>query len=107
MTTSRFLIYGASDDLVEVENLDNPGVADEFETYDETATIRITAPDGSEHLDVEVEFTTRGWEIRLVSVTEAIQPSWPLQFLARPGFLEDPAVIVTAPEGSSFDLVED
>ena len=99
MKQSQYLIYGASDDLLEVEDVNNPGVMDEFDAYD-GATVRLTAPTG-ETLEVTAKFTIREWELT-ATVTSDSGGVWTVEATHRPDRPEDPALLVTGPEGTSF-----
>lgn len=106
-TTTQFLLYGASDDLIEVESIDTPGVSDEFDVYGRPGTVRISDPASGQYMDVTLEFTSREWEVRVMSSNEDLAPPWPIQFVPRPDRADDPAVIVTAPAGATFALVQE
>jgi hypothetical protein len=92
-------IYGASDDLVEVD----ADVRDEFNLGRDGTRLRLTAPDG-QSLDVVAQFCPPG-DARL-DWTLAVEahdsyPSWPVRFTERPDYEGDPAVEVDAPEGTT------
>jgi hypothetical protein len=89
-------IYGASDDLVEVEG----GIEDEFQAYGPwTGTLR--SPDGEE-LVIEAEFGRRGadadWTIGVRNT--ATYPAWPMHFAERPDRDGDPALVIEVPDGT-------
>lgn len=95
-------IYGASDDLIEVEG----DVWREFYLSEYGTRLRLTAPD-NDSLDVLVDFgTTRvraglDWTITV----EAIHgyPSWPIRFHERPDREGDPAVTIETPPGTTVE----
>ena len=106
MSTTDFTIYGASDDLIEIEASD--GRADEYDCYDERGHISLTSPDG-DRLDVFLSYgpsvmrhadTSMEWTIAVAALHG--YPSWPVRFTERPDREGDPAVIITAPEGTTF-----
>ncbi|WIB65421.1 hypothetical protein [Curtobacterium sp. MCBD17_040] len=98
--TIDVLIYGASDDLVEVEGR-IPG-ADEFNVYGPWSGRFIGSDGGS--LIVDVEFGRRDsdadWTIAIRNT--GTFPSWPIRFTKRPDRDSDPALIVTVPAGTRF-----
>ena len=91
-------IYGASDDLVEVEG----AFRAEYTLGDPCSRLRLTAPDG-DSLDVVLWFDgvigTLDWTISVEAVDS--YPSWPIRFHERPGYPGSPAVTITAPEGTT------
>lgn len=98
----RILIYGANDDLVEIDG----DLQEEFYLPGSSETdVVLTAPDGTS-MSVEAGFCTvnpDGWHVRVTS-TRANMPSWPMRFVPRPdGDPEDadPALEVTAPDGTT------
>ena len=96
-------IYGASDDLVEVEG----AVREEYVLDDPCSRIRLTGPDGGT-LDVVLWFDgkvgTLAWSIGVEAVNA--YPSWPIRFHERPGYEGDPAVTIDAPEGTTVEAVD-
>lgn len=97
-------IYGASDDLVEVE-----GDVREEHTLGRFGTrLRLTAPDG-ERLDVAAVFDgqilngTLDWVLTVAAVDS--YPSWPILFHERPGYEGDPAVTIDTPPGTTVEDV--
>lgn len=98
----RVLVYGASDDLVEIDG----DLQEEFYLPggDETEVV-LTAPDGTS-MAVEVGFCTAnpdGWHLRVTS-TAGSAPSWPMRWVPRPGGdpdEDDPALEVVAPDGTT------
>lgn len=97
-------IYGASDDLVEVEV--NGTVTEEFDAYQATR-LRLIAPGGQGELDVVVEFNKENSELDWSIAVEALvdYPAWPIFFTERPGYEGDPAVSIQVPEGTQVRLV--
>lgn len=102
--TSPIIIYGASDDLVEVEG----AVREEYQLGDEGTRLRLTAPDG-DSLDVWAQFSARGrhvtldWTLAVEATTT--YPSWLIHFHERPGYEGDPAVTIHAPVGTTVEDV--
>lgn len=96
-------IYGASDDLVEVDG----AVREEYTLSDPYTRLRLTAPDG-DSLDVVLWFDgtigTLDWTISVEAVDS--YPSWPIRFHERPGYEGDPAVTITAPQGTALAEME-
>lgn len=101
---SEITIYGASDDLVEVEG----AVREEYTLDMEGTRLRLTAPDG-ESLDVWAKFGAFGshytldWVLTVEAATS--YPSWPIRFHERPGYEGDPAVTIDAPAGTTVSEV--
>ena len=97
-------IYGASDDLVEVEG----AISEEYYLGPHGTRLRLTAPDG-ESLDIALDFgnlTIAGrldWTISVAAVD--CYPTWPIRFHERPGYEGDPAVTIDAPVGSKVHVV--
>ncbi|WP_336633616.1 MULTISPECIES: hypothetical protein [unclassified Microbacterium] len=93
---STITIYGASDDLLEVEG----AFSEEFQAYGETR-LRVLAPDG-DSLIVIGEFSARDgeadWTLRVMN--SATWPAWPIRFGDRPDREGDPAIIIDVPEGT-------
>lgn len=102
---TKVLIYGASDDLVEVEG-DIEG-ADEFNVYGPWEG-RLVGPDG-EALIVRAEYGKRGVEAEwLLSVENtATYPAWPVTFGERPDCEGDPAITVDVPDGTRLVVAAD
>lgn len=98
---SKVTIYGASDDLVEVEG-DIRG-ADEYNT-DKLRAV-IMGSDGRE-LGVDVEFGTgeADWTIKVYNIYEPF-PDWPIRFTKRVDRGDDPAVEIEVPEKSIFRVL--
>lgn len=95
-------IYGASDDLVEVEG----DVRDEHPLDIPCTRLRLTATD-STTLDVVLWFDrvigSLDWSIGIEAVNG--YPSWPIRFHARPGYEGDPAVTIDAPPRTVIEVV--
>jgi hypothetical protein len=96
-TVDPIIIYGASDDLVEVEG----PISAEFDCYGKWAG-KLTSPDG-ETLLVSVEYGRKEWEIAVYASSEDGFPSWPIQFTERPDRDSDPAVKIFAPAGTTIE----
>lgn len=100
-------IYGASDDLIEVDG----DVKDEFYLPgSDSADVILTAPDGAT-LIVNVGFCDRnvdGWHVALESHGPHT-PSWPVTFHPREHDpeSEDPAVTIDAPAGTTVGCPAD
>ncbi|ANA86252.1 hypothetical protein SEA_LOZINAK_95 [Gordonia phage Lozinak] len=98
-------IYGASDDLVEVEG----AVRDEFNLGRDGTRLRLRAPDGLQ-LDVAADFCNPvvggrlDWVIGVYAVNA--YPSWGIRFHERPGCEGDPAVTIEVPEGTTVEEVK-
>ena len=96
-------IYGASDDLVEVEG----AVREEYPLADPCSRLRLTAPGGAS-LDVVLWFDgaigALDWSISVEAVDA--YPSWPIRFHECPGYEGDPAVTIDAPEGTTVKAVD-
>ena len=90
-------IYGASDDLVEVEG----AFCDEYSLGHAGTRLRLTSPDG-DTLDVTADFGNRPGLLDWAIAVEALNayPSWPLHFHERPGREGDPAITIDAPVGT-------
>lgn len=95
------IIYGASDDLVEVEG----DITDEFDVYERTEFV-VESPDGSA-LSVFADFGSREWEISVSAFSGGTYPAWPIQFMERPGYEGDPAVVIDAPVGTTIRRASD
>lgn len=93
---STITIYGASDDLIEVEG----EFTEEFQAYGETK-LRVIAPDG-DSLIVIGEFGAEDgeseWTLRVMN--GETWPSWPMHFTERPDREGDPALVIEVPAGT-------
>lgn len=101
-TGSSILIYGASDDLVEVEG----AISDEFDCWDKTWKGRLKAPEGS-FLVVSARFGRDGWDLNVAAPEGSGFPDWPVSFCPRPDSPEDPAVRIEAPAGTTLEVFGD
>lgn len=95
------LIYGASDDLVEVEGAIKG--ADEFNVYGlwQADLVHVNEEGDEESLRVSVEFgrgSGMAWQIDVSAVDS--YPSWAVTFGERPDREGDPSVSIEVPEGS-------
>lgn len=99
MTTSTIVIYGASDDLIEIDG----AVCEEFYLpQGGSADVLLVAPDGGS-LVVNVGFCDRniaGWHVAVES-HGAQSVDWPMRFVPRPGDDHDPAIEIDAPAGTT------
>jgi len=100
--TVEVTIYGASDDLVEVEGkIQGAGEYDAGGGW----VGALTDPDG-ESLVIRVEYSKPGaraeWTIA-VENTESY-PGWPIRFTERPGYEGDPALVVVVPAGTVLTI---
>jgi len=94
---AELIIYGASDDLVEVEG----AFVEEFEAYPKWSGW-VIAPDG-DRLKVKAEFGARGkhksdWTLTVENT--GTYPDWPIRFGERPDREGDPAIFIDVPEGT-------
>lgn len=102
--TEPITIYGASDDLIEVEG----AISEEYELGRYGTRLRLTAPDG-QSLDVAADFGNQilggdlDWTITVGAVNT--YPSWPIHFHERPNYEGDPAVTIDAPAGTTIAVV--
>lgn len=92
-------IYGASDDLVEIESTDRSIHGEAYLHGSGESTVRLIAPDG-QTLTIVVGFCTFAdeWGIRID--IDASTPEWPVLPGRRPDRADDPAVTVTVPVGT-------
>lgn len=105
MSSAPITIYGASDDLVEVEG----AIREEYDAFARATRLRLVAPDGAS-LDVVAEFdgdapegATLDWTISVEAVSG--YPSWPIRFHERPDREGDPAVTIDTPAGTTITEV--
>jgi len=98
----KLTIYGASDDLLEVES-DDGSIRDEFDVYGPTEVL-IEDPDGGS-LVVKAEFgawNKRGAEWTLaIRNTDEFPEGWTIQFGERPDREGDPAIFLEVPSGTT------
>jgi len=96
----KMVIYGASDDLVEVES---ETFREEWDTNgDDRWEGLVVAPDGNT-LIVTAQFGAPGanrddWTLGVENTYN--RPNWPIQFGTRPDRDSDPAIILEVPEGT-------
>ncbi|MGI6878801.1 hypothetical protein [Microbacterium sp. gxy059] len=98
---SKLTIYGASDDLVEIEG----EFREEFSAYNGWRG-RVTAPDG-DALIITAEYgKPRGEAEWTLGVENAgTWPSWPIYFSERPDRDDDPAIVIDVPAGTIVEEV--
>lgn len=93
---STLTIYGASDDLVEVEG----EFSEEFGAYGGWRG-RVVAPNG-DSLIVTAEFdkpgSTADWTLSVENT--GTWPDWPMHFAERPDREGDPALVLDVPAGT-------
>jgi hypothetical protein len=99
---SKMTIYGASDDLVEVEG----EFSEEFSAYGPWEG-RVLAPNG-DALTVFAEFSASGsyradWTIGVQNT--GTWPAWPMYFAGRPDREGDPALVIDVPVGTIVEEV--
>lgn len=100
----ELLIYGASDDLLEIEG----PVTEEFPVSGQTV-LEISEPTGA-RLHVAAEYapaTLPGteWALSIVHVDPGWR--WPVSLTSRPDQSEDPAIRVLVPEGSTITCADE
>ncbi|PBC38570.1 hypothetical protein CJ179_38920 [Rhodococcus sp. ACS1] len=93
----ELIIYGASDDLVELEGY----IEDEF-YVDEANEFHgsLVGPGGS--LGIFAKFGWRGWELSVTALENDGHAPWPFHFGDRPDRPEDPAIFIDVPEGTKL-----
>lgn len=116
--SSTLTIYGASDDLVEIEG----PIRDEYTLgINDRTVLRLETPgtetSPGEALEVIAEFTDRAWELSVRAVTsewggaDKLPAKWPIRFGERPirrvGDDHDPAVFIEAPGGVTVRNMSD
>lgn len=96
----QIIIYGASDDCIEV---DGP-YSDEFCIYGQRTigTVVLDSPEGLV-MEVSLEYGTNGWEINLPDQPES-WGGWPVRFGSIPDGSEGPAIFIDAPIGTTVRL---
>lgn len=99
---NEIIIYGASDDLLEVEG----AFDEEFGAYG-GATVVVEAPSG-ERLWVRAVFDEgplrgigEGWVLSVLHANPDRRWQWPIRLGARLGRPEDPALIIECPDGTT------
>jgi hypothetical protein len=95
----KMTIYGASDDLLEIES---DTFREEFDVPGSTEVL-VVDPEGNT-LIVTAEFGAAGraraeWTLSVLN-TDGATATWPIQFGERPGYESDPAIILEVPEGT-------
>lgn len=99
-------IYGASDDLIEVEGKIEG--ADEFGVYGQEWVGTLTSPDG-DSLIVRGEYGKPGargdWTLSIENTEN--YPAWPIRFGERPDREGDPALIIEVPNGTVLTVQQD
>lgn len=100
---SEIIIYGASDDLLEVAG----AFDEEFGAYGGVIVV-MEAPSG-ERLwvralhdeDPSLRGVGEGWVLSVLHADPAHGWRWPVRFGARPGRPEDPALVIECPDGTT------
>lgn len=95
------MIYGFSDDLIEVESTDDSIDGEVYLSEDDQDTLVLQGPDG-ERMNVEIGFGTfvpDGWGIRVTMDAET--PNWTLIPGRRPDRDDDPMLTVIVPVGTT------
>jgi len=110
MSILTVTIYGASDDLVEVEWAGKNKPQDyEFDAYGPWRGL-VKDPDTGEFLVITAEFSKRNgltdWTLGVESGSHPF-PNWPIQFGERPDRDGDPAIVITVPEGTRVSKIEE
>lgn len=95
-------IYGASDDLFELDTPDR-SVYEEYDCYDRPCTVRLTAPNG-EGVTVRGYFTG-DWEVGVHEVDGLPNADWRIEDSVRPDDDRDPAIIVHVPVGTTAEEI--
>lgn len=94
-------IYGASDDLVEVEGCEG---ADEFNVYGEPWRADLVAP-GGEVMRVHVHYDGC-WHVALGQADESIPfPDWPVEFKQHRSLPYTVVATISAPDGTRLDNI--
>lgn len=101
--TTDILIYGVSDDLVDVDG-SIEGAA-EYDACDLTGTIRFEDDELTIRVAYGASDLPRGMEWQIVVSAVRAYPEWPIMFTERPGYEGDPAVRITVPVGAVFTVV--
>lgn len=102
----KIRIYGASDDLIEVEG---DGITDEFNSYEKGHAMwrgDLRAPDG-DVLRAHAVFSDDGcWSIALGQAYEATPlPTWPVTIARHPQMSYSTMVEIDAPQGTVLENV--
>jgi hypothetical protein len=98
--TNQIIIYGASDDCIEIEG----AVYDEFSVFGQRTigTVILEAPEGTV-MEVTLEYGPNDWEITLPDQPES-WGGWPVKFGAIPDGSEGQAIFIDAPAGTTVRL---
>ncbi|MGW6698830.1 hypothetical protein [Nocardia sp. NPDC055049] len=100
-TLHTLTIYGASDDLLELEGYIN----EEYGAY-RRATLVLRAPTGAQ-LAITAEFEgatpipREGWVLSILHSDP--QWTWPVRLAERPDGPGDPAIVLEVPEGTTIE----
>lgn len=98
-------IYGASDDLIEVEGCDG---ANEFNSHERGPVMwrgDLIAPGGLEAVRVHAVFDGC-WSVAVGQVDEDVPlPEWPVAVRQHPSLPYSAAVVIDAPAGTRLDNV--
>jgi hypothetical protein len=102
-------IYGASDDLVEVDGCEG---ADEFNVRDRWQG-DLVAPGGTEQMRVHCWYDDDGcWQVGVGQVLEDVQmPAWPISITQAPAMNPDnpgysALLTIDAPEGTRLENIK-
>lgn len=98
--TNQIIIYGASDDCIEIDG----AVRDEFNVYDEPVTLELKSPSG-EIMKVTLEYGPDRWKITLPQISENYG-DWSFTFGDHPDAGDGSAVFIDAPAGTTVRLEE-
>lgn len=98
--TNQIIIYGASDDCIEIEG----AVSDEYSVFGHRTigTVILESPEGLV-MEVILEFGLNDWEITLPHRPES-WGNWPVRFGSIPDGSEGPAIFIDAPIGTTVRL---
>lgn len=98
-------IYGASDDLVEVEG----ATREEFSAYGDDRWLGVLASPSGEQLLLTAEYTGRGtWAIGVAPVDEDIpMPSWPISVGQAMENRYSAMLTITVPDGVTLTDTRD
>lgn len=98
---STITIYGASDDLVEIDG----EFTEEFDVYGPWRG-RVLAPNG-DSLIITAEFGKPGGDAEWTLGVEnsGTWPAWPIRFGERPDREDDPAIIMDVPSGTIVEAL--
>lgn len=106
MNTVATTIYGASDDLFELESEDR-SIYEEYDCWGRPCVVRLTAPNG-ETLVVRGYFRYDGeWEVGVHEHPDYTNADWKVEQSQRPDRPSDPAIIVHVPVGTTAQELRD